>query len=333
MSIKSKNSTLPFLDVQHILIKEGNKSFFKTKNFIKKTAQNSKFLDGKSYHPLNVFKGIITGEEKRMRRLNETEEDYKESLKILENKCLKSYFNPKLVANQFKKIHEQNSNFDNNFNKTTRSDNFYWSSQFKSLLKFTKDESKLFPLARTSFTKPRSLGQHLNTFSKIAKTKTEKNISSKKCNKCALCGHYNKYDNMVDENEFIKTKENRTIKIRTVLNCKNYGIYAAKCLKCNDYYVGQTKNSFNTRWNAHRTNWKKFQRKFNVNDKSDESALFKHYYVNHRNNLENLTIEKVYNVIFIEEPNFRNLDYKESVWIKKLEAKINISRTIYDDLF
>ena len=36
-----------------------------------------------------------------MRRLNETEEDYKESLKILESKCLKSNFNPKLVANQF----------------------------------------------------------------------------------------------------------------------------------------------------------------------------------------------------------------------------------------
>ena len=135
---------------------------------------------------------------------------------------------------------------------------------------------------------------------------------------------------MVDENEFIKTKENRTIKIRTVLNCKNYGIYAAKCLKCNDYYVGQTKNSFNTKWNAHRTNWKKFPRKFNVNDKSEESALFKHYYVNHKNNLENLR-RKAY-VIFIEEPNFRSSDYKESLWIKKLEAKINISRAIYSEL-
>jgi len=77
-----------------------------------------------------------------MRRLNETEEDYKQSLKILENKCLKSNFNPKLVANQFKEIHEQNSNFDNNFNKTLKSDYLYWSCQFKNLLKFTKDETK-----------------------------------------------------------------------------------------------------------------------------------------------------------------------------------------------
>ena len=46
---------------------------------------------------------------------------------------------------------------------------------------------------------------------------------------------------MVDENKFLKTKENRKIKIRTALNCKNYGIYAAKCLKYNEFYVGQTK--------------------------------------------------------------------------------------------
>ena len=76
MSIRSKNSTLPFLDFQHILIKEGNKTFFKIKNFIRKTAQNSNVLNRKSYHPLNVFKGIITEEEKRLRRLNETEKHY-----------------------------------------------------------------------------------------------------------------------------------------------------------------------------------------------------------------------------------------------------------------
>ena len=333
MSTKDKNNMLPFLDVQHILIKEGNNNFFKTKNFIKKTAENSTFLNGKSYHPLNVFKGIITGESKRMRRLNETDEDYKDSLKILENKCLKSNFNPKLVTNQFKKIQQQLSNFDNNLNKKDKSDNLYWSSQFRNLLKFTKDEAKLVPQARTSFTEPRSLGQYLNTFSSIAKTtKAEKKIISKKCNKCALCGHYNKYNNMVDENEIIKTKENRKIKISSTLNCKNYGIYAARCLQCNEFYVGQTKNSFNTRWNTHRMNWKKFQRKFNLNDNSDESALFKHYFVNHRTVLENLALENAYNVIFIEEPNLRNLDYKESIWIKKLEAKINISRTIYSEL-
>ena len=54
--------------------------------------------------------------------------------------------------------------------------------------------------ARTSFTKPRKLGQQLNTFSKIAKIIYNENIFSKKCNKCALFGHYSKYDNMVEQN-------------------------------------------------------------------------------------------------------------------------------------
>ena len=59
---------------------------------------------------------------------------------------------------------------------------------------------------------------------------------------------------MVDENNFIKTKENRRIDIKSKLNCKNYGIYSAQCLKYKDIYVGQTKNGFDLRWNSHQTN-------------------------------------------------------------------------------
>ena len=43
---------------------------------------------------------------------------------------------------------------------------------------------------------------------------------------------------------------------------------------------------------------------------SDESALFNHYYMNHKNNLTNSRIEKVYKVIFIEHAHIFNLDYK-----------------------
>ena len=73
---------------------------------------------------------------------------------------------------------------------------------------------------------------------------------------------------------------------------------------------------------------KKIQGKFNVNGKSEESALLKYYYINHKNKLENLA----YNIIFIEKPNFRSLDYKKCPWIKNLEAKINLSRTMYSDI-
>ena len=79
---------------------------------------------------------------------------------------------------------------------------------------------------------------------------------------CALCGHYSTYKNMVHENNFIKTKENRIIDIKSNLNCKNYGIYSAKRLKCKEIYVGQNKHAFNLTWNSHRNNLKRFQKKF-----------------------------------------------------------------------
>ena len=86
---------------------------------------------------------------------------------------------------------------------------------------------------------------------------------------------------MIDENIYIKTVENRTIDIKPKLNCKSYGIYSAQCSICEEIYVGQTKNSFNVRWNAHRNNWKKFQRNSNLVGKGDGSVLYKHYFENH----------------------------------------------------
>ena len=96
--------------------------------------------------------------------------------------------------------------------------------------------------------------------------------------------------------------------------------------------MGQTKNSFSTRWNNHRTNWKKFQSNFSAKEISDESALFKHYYLKHNDNLINLDIDKAYKVAFIDQPKVQNLDYKEQFWIDKLNSKINLAKTPYSDL-
>ena len=327
------NTTVPFLDVEHVLNNDSEIKSFKTKNFIKETAKNATFLNGRSYHPLNVFKGIITGEIKRLKRLNEDEKDFKESLLKLEKKCISSNFNPKIVKSQFERINEFISNESSNKLEKQKAKNIYWSSQFKTLLRFTKEEKKLFPIAKTSFTKPSSIGQLLNTFSCIAKkgNDTHPNNKSKKCKNCALCGKYN-YKDMIDENSYIKTNENRIVNIKPKLNCKNYGIYSAQCTICKEIYVGQTKNSFNLRWNAHRNNWKKFQRNSKLVGKGDESALFKHYFENHHGIIENMGLDSAYKIMFLEQPEFKNLDYKESLWIKSLNAKINLNKTFYEDL-
>ena len=70
----------------------------------------------------------------------------------------------------------------------------------------------------------------LNTFSCIAKKRSNvPNNKSKKCKNCALRGKYSNYKDMIDENNYIKTVENRIINIKPKLNCKSYGIYSAQC--------------------------------------------------------------------------------------------------------
>ena len=120
--------------------------------------------------------------------------------------------------------------------------NIYWSSQFKKLLKFTKEEAKLFPLGKISFRKSLNLRQLLNTSSKIAKQK-QRTISSKKCNKCSLCENHGHHTNMVLDKEFV-TIQDKKIKLKSNLNCKSSGIYIALCTNYYSNYVGQTKNCF-----------------------------------------------------------------------------------------
>ena len=67
-SIMSKdNKIIPFLDVQHVINTKSEIKSFRTKSFIKKTAKNATFLNGRSYHLQNVFKGIMLGEIKRLK--------------------------------------------------------------------------------------------------------------------------------------------------------------------------------------------------------------------------------------------------------------------------
>ena len=56
MSAEFGVDTLPFLDIEHIFSGANEKSFFYTRNFTKATAINSTFLNGKPFHPLNIFK-------------------------------------------------------------------------------------------------------------------------------------------------------------------------------------------------------------------------------------------------------------------------------------
>ena len=130
---------------------------------------------------------------------------------------------------------------------------------------------------------------------------------------------------MVKSCKIITTTKGKQIKLWQNLNCKNYGIYVAQCEICQKQYVGQTKNTFSTRWNTHRAVWKKFD----LSDNNDKSALLRHYANCHTQNFNTKpTISDCFSVIFVEEPKLSHLDWCEDKWYNKLEADININKLL-----
>ena len=90
------------------------------------------------------------------------------------------------------------------------------------------------------------------------------------------------------------------------LNCKDYGIYAACCKNCNNYYVSQTMTTFLQRRTKHGVLWNKFC----YSENNDNLALLRHYDKHHK---EIFTVKpniaQCLFVIFIIKPEFDNLNF------------------------
>ena len=74
---------------------------------MKPTATFAKFLNGNSYYPPHVFRGIILGEANRLKKLNENEIDYVNAIKKLETKCRASNFKNSIINKTFKEINHR----------------------------------------------------------------------------------------------------------------------------------------------------------------------------------------------------------------------------------
>ena len=107
------------------------------------------------------------------------------------------------------------------------------------------------------------------------------------------------------------------------LTCKDWGIYVAICQICEAVYVGQTSTSFSKRWNSHRATWRK-----GCKGVGDQAALRVHYDTQHPAGKDK-ELSQAFIVIFVDKPNeFRNLDFCESLWVNRLQAQINLNRTL-----
>ena len=109
---------------------------------------------------------------------------------------------------------------------------------------------------------------------------------------------------VLQHTEVIRCKT-KYLNLKQILNCKNYGIYVVECKNCNMQYVGQTKNKFSVRWSTPRMN----RNKFKFEENNDRAALLKHYANYHEEILvKNPCISDCFRVIFVKQPNKRNLD-------------------------
>ena len=149
-------------------------------------------------------------------------------------------------------------------------------------------------------------------FNKYGFSQSNKVFMSQKCGRsnCSSC------QLKFPTNKPIHILPNFTLKPCTNVNCKTDIIYTAICKLCFHFYFGKTMTQENIRMNGHRE-------KFCLN-KFDESALSKHIYVDHPDNIGNCPEDGLsnFNIAIIESVNAPNLDRRESFYIWSTEADI-----------
>ena len=324
ISTEEPNKTLEFLDVNHIVDAQSPGGFY-TCDFIKPTATNRLFLNGRSFHPMTVFKSIIFSESIRLRRLNEKDENYVNSVERLKQKCLKSGFNRKLVLKMTNitkmwtdRFAPPKSSLKDHQRKTI------WTTSFPGLLKLSTKERSLNPEACVTYRRPQTLAQQLTRYKTISyKPNTSYDGASKPCGHCSLCGKHGNHTSMVNDARTITAEGGKVFEIWTKLNCSNWGIYAAMCKICQKLYVGQTATTFSKRWSQHRTIWKR-----GTSETGDSAALRQHYDYHHKAE-KTRTLAEAFVVTFIDRPSSgKHLDLCESAWINRLRASININKTL-----
>ena len=171
INTSENNAGLEFLDVEH-KIDSNFASGFYTRNFVKPTAINRTFLNGKSFHPQHIFKSIVFSESIRLRRLNESQSEYLKSLECLRKNVSNLISKPKLL----KKIISLASTWTNRFkpNKTseTKTENFkhriVWATSFPNFFKLEACKLHIVSNANIVFKRPPTLFNIITNYKVIA---------------------------------------------------------------------------------------------------------------------------------------------------------------------
>ena len=214
-----------------------------------------------------------------------------------------------------------------------------WATTLKGIIKLNKKEKSIMPNAQIVYARPPTIQTMITNYKTLSKENDKQTtVGSKKCGRCGLCGNHGRLKNMVEECGDIETKDGHRIKIKQSVNCKDSGIYVARCLICKEMYVGQSSQKFSERWNGHRAAWRELIAKGRVKcrdgiEYNDGCALFLHYMRYHQElvwgqkNQGIMELSDGYEVVFVEKAADTRLDTSESFWITRLNSSININKT------
>ena len=146
------------MDVEH-KIDNSHIGGFYARDFVKPTALDRTFLNGKLFHPTHIFKSIVFNEAVRLRRLNKTQCDYLASLERLKQKCIHFQINITLLSGILDLASKWSDRFEPKQNSGQRKTKpqIIWASSFVNLLKLNFTEKFLVPDAAAVYKKPQAL--------------------------------------------------------------------------------------------------------------------------------------------------------------------------------
>ena len=115
-----------------------------------------------------------------------------------------------------------------------------WATQFTKLLQLSNQEKTLKPEAVIVYKNPPTLATKLTNYKQLSQIlPNADNPGSYPCGKCALCGNFKNYKNMVKTvGSIISHTNSKNFNLKQHLTCKNYGIYVAERKFCKIQYVG-----------------------------------------------------------------------------------------------
>ena len=134
-----------------------------------------------------------------MRRLNERDQDYLESLERLQKKCMVSGFDEKMTTYMIDLARTWTSRFGPTNLRPESSSNtegLAWATSYPRSLRLSPKEKELLPTVSITYKRPPTLGVFLTNYRKLAfhQSNNQTQDISQPCGHRSLCGKHGRHE-------------------------------------------------------------------------------------------------------------------------------------------